>query len=147
MPLQFSDSVMLVAEKDEPGAGWHVGGNVVEGGVGQVGHRNVAVENWLDGAVFADEERLDVAAIDDGDGAVWFVMDRYDGDVFASGDSGDEERIYRVECIDEGGTASYLGVHHALDDGGEQVCGYIPLPETRLRLATKPLSSSMGITL
>src|ERR1700722_3923888 len=85
-----------VAEEDEPGAGWHIGGDVVEGGVGQEADRNVTVENWLDGAVFADEERLDVAAIDDGDGAVWFLMERYDGDVFASGDSGDEERIYRV---------------------------------------------------
>ena len=61
-----------------------------------------------------------MAAVDKSDGAVWFVVDRYDGDVFAAGDAGAEERVYGVECVDERGAAAELGVHHALDDGGEQ---------------------------
>src|SRR5580698_6018364 len=97
---------------------------MVEGSVGQEAHGDVAVEDGFDFSVFVDQEGLNVAAVDQVDAAIWFVMDGYDGDVFTPGDAGEEERVYGVECVDEGGAAFDLGVHHALDDGSEQSCGH-----------------------
>jgi len=88
--LGFGDAI---AEQDEAGAWRHVGGDVVEGGVGQEANGDIAIEDRLDCAVFTDEEWLDVAAVYEGDGSVGLVVDRCHGNVLAAGDAGAEERV------------------------------------------------------
>ena len=116
----FGDAV---AEEYQAGAGGQCERHGVEGGVGQETDGNVSIEDRGYVTVL-DEERRDVAAVDEFELAILFVVEGYEGNVLPAVDAGAEEGVDGSDGVEEGDVTSGLGVHHALDDGGEQGSGH-----------------------
>jgi hypothetical protein len=60
-----------------------------------------------------------VAAVNELNLAALLIVKSYEGDVFLAIDAGAEKRVDGSDRVDKEDVAAGLGVHHALDDGGE----------------------------
>jgi hypothetical protein len=113
-----------IAQEHEAGVEGQDERDGVKGGVADEADGYVTIEDRGDGTVFEDEEGRDVAAVDEFELAALFVVECHEGDVLLAGDAGTEERVDVGDGVDEGDLTPGLGVHHALDDGGEQGSGH-----------------------